>query len=52
MSLTIAGESHTRTFFLRCLGGECAAFCMKDNEKAQCLQFMQTVSLDETETDG
>lgn len=25
-SLTVAGESHTRTYFLRCLGEKCAAF--------------------------
>ena len=25
-SLTVPGESHTRTFFLECLGGQCAAF--------------------------
>ena len=49
-SLTIAGESYTRTRFLRCLGGECAAFCLKDDGTAQCLRFMQTVSL--TEADG
>lgn len=25
-SWTVEGESHTRTYFLRCLGEECAAF--------------------------
>lgn len=25
-SLTVPGESYTRTFFLECLGGQCAAF--------------------------
>ena len=39
-SMTVNGESYTRTFFLRCLGEECAAFLC-----GECKRFETFVTL-------
>ncbi len=44
-SLTIAGESYTRSFFLRCLGGEYAGFVQGPDGKAECKRLESCVSL-------
>ena len=38
-SLTMRGESHTRTFFLECLGEKCAAF----TDGCRCARFGASV---------
>lgn len=40
-SMCISGESHTRTYFLRCLGENCAAYHAQDGF---CERFNSTVN--------
>lgn len=45
-SLTIAGQSWSRTFFLRCLGPECAAW---DEVTHECNRFGTCVDIQKEE---
>lgn len=40
-SFTIPGESHTRTYFIRCLGNECATYV-----DGYCMRFGTTVDME------
>lgn len=44
-SMTIAGESHARSYFLRCLGSECAGFAQTSETTAECKRLGTCVSL-------
>lgn len=46
-SLTIQGESYTRTYFLECLGEKCAAYHIQDGfcEKFQGIVNMREAAL-------
>jgi hypothetical protein len=46
-SWTVAGETHTRTYFLQCIGEKCVAF-----EAESCKQFHTSTILKEPLKDG
>lgn len=48
-SLTMTGQSWTRTYFLECLGEKCAAYHAQDGF---CEKFQETVTVEEAALKG
>ena len=48
-SLTMQGESWTRTYFMECLGESCAAY---DKRNGVCEMWKRVVRAEEVEEDG